>query len=226
MCRFFFFILAWFFSLFFVPVAEADVMCQLFGYCVYQSPGFKVIVVDKETGKPLADVHALASWVQYGYHGTNGPLMVQDVVSGPDGILTFPAWGPSRGSTTGLVLNMDPGISVFRQGYKAVLINNAPGTDEKARVRGFTQDGKTFPIEPFRGTIAEWVRELEKAAYPGTLGRASEDQLRQFLVPYLNRKQRVWAELQKIPRDRREIANFIRAFEDDLKRMKKLSNKQ
>ena len=62
--------------------AEANFMCQWMGRCFFESPGFRITVVDKETGKPLSDVHALSVWVQYGCHGTNGPLMVQDAVSG------------------------------------------------------------------------------------------------------------------------------------------------
>lgn len=224
MRSFLFFLLAWFLGLFFVPAAEADVMCQWFGYCVYESPGFTIKVVDKETGQPLADVHALVEWAQYGYHGRGGPLMVQDAVSGPDGLLTFPAWGPIRGSTAGLVLNQDPVITLFKQGYNTLLINNMPGTDEKARVRGFTQDGQTFKMEPFRGTPDNWVKELKEAAYPRYSAGQSDAQLRQFVNSYLNRRRRVWAEFQKVPRTTREMENFMRAFEDDLKRMEKLKN--
>ena len=97
-----------------VPRAvEANILCKWFGRCLYESPGFRFTVVDRETGQPLADVHALSEWVMYGYHGTDGPLMVQDALSGPDGLLAFPAWGPLRGSSAGLVLNQDPVITLF-----------------------------------------------------------------------------------------------------------------
>lgn len=173
-------------------------MCRWFGQCFYESPGFRITVVDKETGKPLADVHALAEWVQYGYHGENGPLMVQEAVTGPDGLLVFPAWGPMRGSTAGLVLNKDPIITLFKPGYKTSLINNAPGTDEKARVRGFTQDGQTFKIELFQGGPEEWVKEL-KRVWAGRAAGIADEQRLQFRGPYLNRLRKISAERHKLP---------------------------
>src|SRR5215831_11227291 len=117
----------WFIRMLAVPLAQANPLCSWFGYCVYESPAFRITVVDQETGRPLADVHALAEWVQYGSHGTNGPLMVQDAASGPDGVLAFTAWGPMRGSNAGLVLNQDPVITLFKPGYNTLRINNAPG---------------------------------------------------------------------------------------------------
>ena len=185
-------------------VAEANILCRWFGYCVYESPGFRIAVVDRETGQPLADVHALAEWQMYGGHGRNGPLMVEDTVSGLDGLFTFPAWGPTRAPGVGLVLNHDPVISLFKPGYKALVIFNMPGTDETARVRGFTQEGRTYSLEPFRGTPEDWVQQLKKAAYPETAGRTSEEQLRQFRLPYLNRMRRVWAERDKVPQQYRK----------------------
>src|SRR5215475_2848681 len=100
------------------PPAEAENFeCTVFGQCFYESPGFRIRVVDKEMGQPLEGVHALAEWQRYGPHGFNGPLMAQDAVSAPDGWLTFPAWGPLRGSASGLVINTDPGITLFKPGY-------------------------------------------------------------------------------------------------------------
>lgn len=200
--------------------AEANILCRWFGYCVYESPGFRITVVDRETGQPLADVHALAEWLQVGFHGTNGPLVVQDAVSGPDGLLVFPPWGPIRGSTAGLAVGSNPFVSLFKPGYKVYSTNNRGGPrDGKARVHGFGQDGQMYFLEPFRGTPEEWVQQLKEAAYPNRPGGTSEEQMRQFRDQYLKRRKSVWTELQNVPRSNRDVANFIRAFEDSLRRM-------
>lgn len=194
---------------------EANVVCEWFWYCVYESPGFRITVVDGESGKPIPDVHALATWVQYGPHGGGGPLMAQEAVSGPDGALIFQPWGPLHGSKTGLELNQDPVISLFRPGYKLMLINNAPGRDPTARARGLTQNGRTFSMEPFRGASEQWVKELEGAAFPmsGPSASAPEN------VPraYLSRKQRVKTEIEKLPPNRKDVARLLDAVQRSMK---------
>jgi hypothetical protein len=196
--------------------AEANILCRWFGYCVYESPGFRIAVVDRETGQPLADVHALAEWQMYGGHGRNGPLMVQDTVSGRDGLLTFPAWGPTRAPSVGLVLNHDPVISLFKPGYMALVIFNMPGTDETTRVRGLTQDGQTYFLEPFRGTPEEWVEQLRKV-WVGLATPRSDEQTLKFRDPYLNRVRRLWAEREKLPERLASPGQFFWSLEGVLK---------
>ncbi len=197
---------------------EANILCRWFGYCVYESPGFRFTVVDKETGQPLADVHALAEWVQYGYHGTDGPLMVQDVVSGPDGVLVFSPWGPMRGSTAGLAVGYDPFVSLFMAGYRVYETNNRGGPlDERARVHGFGGNDQTYFLEPFRGTPAEWVEQLKKAAYPVRPGGTTEEQAWQFRGQYLNRIRRVWLEREKVPQQYQKEGQLFWHIERDIK---------
>lgn len=198
--------------------AEANLLCDWFNRCLYESPGFHLSVVDKETGQPLADVHALAEWVQYGRHGTNGPLMVQDAISGPDGILSFSAWGPLHGSPAGLALNQDPGLTLFKPGYKILIIFNAipVGTSETDRVRGFFQDTQTFALEPFRGTAEEWIDQLRK----GWLGLGSprgDEQVLKFRNPYLHRLQKIWHERDTLSESFQQPGNFFWSVEGQLK---------
>jgi hypothetical protein len=94
-----------------VTPAHAGLLCTVFKYCLYEGVPFTIKVVDKETGSPLPNVHALAEWLQQGRFGAGGPVMVQDAVSGPDGVLTFPAWGPLRGSPDGLLVYEAPVIT-------------------------------------------------------------------------------------------------------------------
>lgn len=205
-------VLVWLMSLSIVETVHAEFLCQWFGYCVYESPGFKIIVVDKETGKPLADVHALAEWVQYGYQGSGGPLMAIDAVSGKDGVLAFHKWGPISGSSGGLALNQDPVISLFKPGYVGLTINNAPGSDERARVRGLKQDGQTFKMEVFKGDLTTWVKELTNAAFPPA-GSPAVREPEAVRNAYLNRLRIIKAEAEKLPKTRKDVDQLLDVLE-------------
>jgi hypothetical protein len=195
------------------PAAGAEALCALARYCQYEAPAFTLRVVDRETGQPLADVHGLAEWVQYGLPGQYPPLMVLDAVSGPDGVLSFPAWGPIQGSRLGLFLGRDPVITFFKPGY--VLIPPRGGTrreigniyplqaEETDRVHRFGEDGKTFEMEPFRGTPEEWLKELgAELTFFASVGLADKR-------PLLNRVLRIWAEREKYPARYQEPGEFF-----------------
>jgi hypothetical protein len=195
--------------------AEANVLCALFSYCLYEGVPFTIRVVD-QTGQPLAEVHALAEWVQWGMHGVGPPLMVQEAVSGPDGVLAFPGWGPLRGSPEGLAGARDPIITLFKPGFllspsqgllgrQAILNRLSKGTDERTRVRRFTDDGRTVAMEPFRGTADEWVKELD-GAHRST---GADEVFLRYRVPYLNRLRRLLAEQDQLPRKYQELGQIF-----------------
>lgn len=196
--------------------ANANIICEWFGYCVYESPAFKIKVVDSETGQPLAGVHALAEWIQYGYHGSGGPLMAVDALSGSDGVLDFPKWGPIRGSSGGLVLNQDPVISLFRPGYLTVIINNQSARDERARVRGLNQEGQTYKLEQFKGPVGAWIKELRRAANPNRTGLSvlAEGNIREA---YLNRTLRIEIEAKKLRPANKETDELLDYLARDIK---------
>ena len=178
--------------------ARADIMCSWFGQCFYRSPGFKIRVVDKETGKPLADVHALAEWVQYGSFGQYPLLVAQDATSGPDGWLVFPPWGPTRGSAQGLRPSDDPRITLYKIGYDAMtLINRVEQSVQYDRVRGFAQDGQTFAVGKFQGTTDDRIEQLRSILRGG--GMRDLELTLKFRDAYLGRLRRVWAELDAFP---------------------------
>jgi len=199
--------------------AHAEILCAWFGRCLYESRGFRITVADADTRQPLADVHALAVWALYGYHGINGPLMVQEAVSGQDGVLAFPAWGPIPGPRSGLVHGSDPQISLFKAGYSAKNIQNRypRGTEETTRVRIFGQDGETVVLERFRGTPKAWMEELGKAAYPQITGRTYGGEFRPFRSALLNRLYRVRTEAANLPQSDRDIQNFMASLERNIK---------
>jgi hypothetical protein len=179
----------------------ADQACEIFPVpCVFEGLPFQITVVDAATRKPLAAVHALAEWRRYGKGDRlNGPLMVQDAVSSAEGTLKFPSWGPVEGSASGLGLGFDPAITLFRTGYKTLIIINGPrpGMNEQERRRGFHPDRAAYGLEPFRGTSEEWLEELEKVWIGEAVSRTDEMTLA-FRQPYLNRLLHVSAERRNV----------------------------
>ena len=192
--------------------AKADQPCEVVPMpCTFEALPFKFKIVDAETRQPLADVHALAEWQTHGPGGRlNGPLMALDAVSDPGGLLSFPGWGPIQGPATGIGIGRDPVITLFKTGYKALVINNGspPGTRETQRVRRFGQDGRTYTLERFGGIPEDWLKELERV-YAGRAFPRGDDQSLQFRVPYLNRLRRVWAERERVPERLRGERDFF-----------------
>jgi hypothetical protein len=195
-------------------------------YPCWESPGFTIRVIDRQTQEPLAGVHALAEWIAYGGFGRRGIFMAQEAVSGADGWLVFPPWGPFRGYEPGMLGLHDPAITLFRPGYLPELehgrrvIYNAtpPDQTELTRVRRFGRDGATFGMEPFRGDTATWVAHLREAARPNFGAGANDVETARIRTPMGNRMDRVQEELAKQPQDREDVqrlaASLKRSRED------------
>ena len=190
--------------------------------CTYEAPAFSITVVDAETRQPLSEVHGLAEWQEWGLHGRGGPLMVLDAISRPDGILRFDRWGPLSGPNSGVLSPNDPVVTLFKPGYRPLIVFNNKGfthqIEPTERIRPFGQDGQTFELVPFRGTPPEWLQELRKVDAPQATPISDED-LRRFRGPYLNRLQRIVTELNRLPDDVRSMSRlqlieaYIRAAE-------------
>ena len=203
------------------PIAAApEQPCEVVPMpCTFEGLPFKITVIDAETRKPLADVHALAEWQIHGAGGRlNGPLMVLDAASGLDGTLAFPGWGPIDGPVMGLGIGRDPVITLFKSGYKALVINNAdpPGTPETQRVRKFYQDGRMYELEPFRGSPDQWLEQLREVVLGLAVPRSDESTLR-FRNAYLNRLMRVSSERTKLPVEHQRPGNFFWHVDRSLK---------
>jgi len=203
------------------PIAAApEQPCEVVPMpCTFEGLPFKITVIDAETRKPLADVHALAEWQIHGAGGRlNGPLMVLDAASGLDGTLAFPGWGPIDGPVMGLGIGRDPVITLFKSGYKALVINNAdpPGTPETQRVRKFYQGGRTYELEPFRGSPDQWLEQLREVVLGLAVPRSDESTLR-FRNAYLNRLMLVSSERPKLPVEHQRPGNFFWHVDRSLK---------
>jgi hypothetical protein len=198
---------------------KSDPMCPHIVACEYEAPSFTIHVVDQITGQPLADVHAIATWLFYGGPRRRGPLMVLEAVSGSDGRLTFPAWGPIRSGVEGVLPSRDPFISLFRPGYRALLIYNDPPPEQSdnARVRAFERSGHTFGLTPFRGSIDETITELRKADDPFEGNTITQRDPLPFRQAYVSRLRRVRAEVRRFPTGMPQITRFLRVLDEDIR---------
>lgn len=200
------------------PSTEANALCRWLGLCLYTSRGFELAVVDAETGRPLSGVYAWAEWVQYGDHGRNGPLMIQDATSGDDGRLTFPAWGLRQGSRAGIDLGYDPALILFKSGYRTLLVTNdvpIPG-DEFASSRTFMKTAAPVRLQPFRGAADEWVEQLQRFVFPALTGRVSREQIVEFRSQYLRRSKIASAEANALPPTTVTVSQFRSSIANDL----------
>ena len=51
---------------------QSDPLCPHIVACEYEAPAFTIRVVDQQTGQPLGDVHAIATWLVYGFRAAEG----------------------------------------------------------------------------------------------------------------------------------------------------------
>ena len=191
--------------------AQSDPLCPYIGGCEYEAPAFSIRVVDQETGQPLPDVHAMAVWNQYGPHGNKGPVMALDAVSDADGVISFPAWGKVRGGSTGLIPGQDPGVSLYRPGYRTlVIVNPTPtGRPLNTQVHAFLRKDTTYALSRFQGSLAETLVELRKAARPFTGTGASRYDPAAIRQVYINRWIRVRAAAAGLPQENADVAQFL-----------------
>jgi hypothetical protein len=176
-------------------------LCRMLLQCYWESPPFTIRVIDKDTGRPLVDVHGLAVWMIYSVGSATQAVFMQDAVSGPDGVLRFAGWGPLRGYQE----LERPFITLFKPGY--VLPRPEPGMRRTIRghipdgefdtgIRRFSRDGETFAMVPFQGSPAEWLGELKEALELG--GNFDPARPEPARTPFLNRLYRVRAEVQRL----------------------------
>lgn len=197
---------------------QSDPLCPHITACEYEAPAFSIRIVDQQTGQALGEVHAIATWLVYGGPRRRGPLIALEAVSGPDGRLSFPAWGPVRSGLEGVLPGSDPMISLFRPGYRAMLIYNAgtPGP-HTARVRAFDQAGQTFGLAPFQGTTGEAIVELRKARNPFDGATPSDYDPEAVQRAYVSRLQLVMREAERLPREWPDVERLLWGLGADIR---------
>jgi hypothetical protein len=196
---------------------RSDPLCPHIVPCQYESPAFSIRIVDQQTGQPLADVHAIASWLVYGRRW--GVLMALEGVSGPNGQISFPAWGPVKSGVEGMVPRRDPLISLFRPGYRARLVYNATpiGQPDAARVHTFEGAGTTIELAPFQGSLDDTFADLRRAddVFDGT--SLAQDAPISFRQAYVRRLRLVRSEVAQLPTTMAHVERFLKLLDDDIR---------
>lgn len=190
---------------------QSDPLCPQLVDCEYEAPAFAIRVVDQQSGQPLADVHALATWLVYGGHGGRTPLVVLEAVSAADGTISFPAWGPIRSGAAGIYPARDPVISLFRPGYRALLVfNHSPvGQRHTVRVHAFQQAGSRYELSPLLGTPAEIVAGLREATDTFDGSTLSPHHPSSDRRAFVNRLKLVRSEAERLPRNLPEVRQLF-----------------
>jgi len=126
--------------------------------------------------------------------------MALDSTSGTDGGLTFPAWGPLEGPVTGLGVGRDPVLSLFKSGYRVLIIENEISRygEERERIRRAGQNARTYEMGAFNGPPQDWLEQLRAVRIGLAVSRSDEDTLK-FRGPYLRRLRLVEAERGRVP---------------------------
>jgi len=139
----------------------------------YSANPIRGVVVDAVTGQPLEGVIIVAQWILYeataGGQNPRKVFQVLETVSGPDGTYNFPGWGPKPNVPITLLpgylccffTNRDPGLSLFKPGYRPQVLLNQKPFDEPNPIRTSDWNGKTIKLEKFSGRIEQWVREID-----------------------------------------------------------------
>jgi hypothetical protein len=129
--------------------------------------------------------------------------MALEAVSGPDGQLSFQAWGPIRNASQGLLPGLDPVITLFRPGYRAKLVHNETPVQrpDTARLHPFAKAGETFTLDQLtERSPLDLVSALWEAAEPVDGGNVSRHDPEPFRQIYVRRWKRVKAEAERLPR--------------------------
>src|SRR5581483_2452367 len=132
-------------------------------------------------------------------------------VSDADGVISFPAWGKVRGGSTGMIPGEDPGVSLYRPGYRTLeIVNPTPtGRPLNTQVHAFLAKQRTYALAKFQGSVAEQLSELRKARSPFIGSRASAHDPMPIRQVYLNRWKRLRAAAAGLPQDHRDVVDFL-----------------
>lgn len=150
-----------------ISIVVCASLAFLLAQCVWAPPLYwgepiRCRVVDRSTRAPIAGAVVVADWKLFGggpgHGGHRGSLLVQATVSGADGQIALPAWGPLwRPSYR--VLDRAPWLTVFKSGYE----HRALWNERKSNgfVRRSEWDGRTIELSRFTGSAKVRVEQLE-----------------------------------------------------------------
>ena len=138
------------------------------GWCqpdAYSAAPIHGTVVDAETQQPLAGVHVVAQWIlntgMFFHAERIQRLHILETVTDEKGEYQIPGWGPKPRPALSRLEEDDPRLTFFKPGYRLRDRSNNDPHDRPLRTSRW--DGKTIPLEPFRGAPADWAHELAGA---------------------------------------------------------------
>ncbi|MCM2315811.1 MAG: hypothetical protein NDJ92_11760 [Thermoanaerobaculia bacterium] len=129
----------------------------------FKAEPIEFALVDKDSGRPIEGATAAAIW-QYraGMEGGgNGPIVnVLEMVTGKDGKVRFPGWGPVI-VTARL---RETTVYIFKSGYAPEYANNEPtlSSSENDRQQRFLYNGLAVRMTQVSGSRKDYVLRVER----------------------------------------------------------------
>lgn len=129
---------------------------------VYFAASIRGRVVDADTQKPIAGTIIVAQWIAYvagiGHGDHRLRLHIVEVVTDQNGEYTISGWGPRLRLPFSELDNLDPQLSIFKNGYYPTTLTNF--RDSTAMIRVSDWDQKTISLRPFDGKLEQYADHL------------------------------------------------------------------
>jgi hypothetical protein len=92
-------------------------------------------------------------------------MMTLEAVTDASGRFSFPAWGPMRNETAGVLDREDPQLTFFKPGYRLISRSNSYLTDsrDKPSERKSDWNGKRIGLQRFVGPDEKYAEYLASA---------------------------------------------------------------
>lgn len=124
--------------------------------------------VNTASGQPVEGAAIVAAWYMTGMEGAHvATLAAGETVTAADGMFTIDGWGPKFTKSLFAKLPSDmPKLFIFKDGYLPTIVENI-GSGPPYRFHGPEKltssflDEAVFPIEPFSGSLAEYLPQLD-----------------------------------------------------------------
>jgi hypothetical protein len=152
--------------------------CSVFRSYKYWSPETQFVLVDAQTNKPIEGAIVLANWpVKYvpmffGEVGRNhDSVAFFEGVTGEEGVIKFPAWGPKYADWGVDIDRSGPIIRIFKQGYEFLELTNNTNFIDLSKDPNYDSplpsdwNNEVVKLGPFKGGDKEYAEHLTNFEY-------------------------------------------------------------